>query len=63
MSTEANYVCTSCREELVLPINVPEGREHKEQEYVEPCPICTHPNLIHIETENTQVKRVWVDED
>ncbi|MDX2198395.1 MAG: CPXCG motif-containing cysteine-rich protein [Phycisphaerae bacterium] len=45
MTTEARYVCENCGETIVTPIDISAGRE---QEYVEDCPICCHPNVIHV---------------
>ncbi|MEM9411136.1 MAG: CPXCG motif-containing cysteine-rich protein [Planctomycetota bacterium] len=46
MRDEAEYICESCGEQIVIPIDWTAG-EH--QEYVEDCPVCCHPNLIHVE--------------
>lgn len=43
---EASYVCDSCGEEIVIPVDVSAGRE---QQYVEDCPVCCHPNVIRFE--------------
>lgn len=45
---EARYTCPSCGEEIVVPIDVPAGSE---QEYVEDCPVCCSPNLLHVEVD------------
>jgi predicted RNA-binding Zn-ribbon protein involved in translation (DUF1610 family) len=43
---EASYVCDSCGEEIIVPIDASGGRE---QEYVEDCPVCCNPNVIRFE--------------
>lgn len=43
---EAEYVCQSCGEAIVIPVDVSAGSD---QEYVEDCPVCCHPNVISIE--------------
>ena len=43
---EARYVCDSCGEEIVVPIDVTEGRH---QDYVEDCPVCCNPMVLHVE--------------
>ncbi len=43
---EAEYVCQSCGEVIVIPLDASNGRD---QEYVEDCPVCCHPNVISIE--------------
>lgn len=45
MQDEVDYICESCGEQIVIPIDVTQGSE---QEYVEDCPVCCHPNLIHL---------------
>ena len=42
---DAAYICPSCGEEIVVPIDYTSG-EH--QDYVEDCPVCCCPNLLHI---------------
>ncbi|MEM9587485.1 MAG: CPXCG motif-containing cysteine-rich protein [Planctomycetota bacterium] len=51
---EGSYVCDSCGEEIVIPLDLLAGRS---QEYVEDCPVCCVPHLIHVELdeENTHV--------
>ncbi len=48
MRDEASYICDSCGEEIVIPID-PSAGTH--QEYVEDCPVCCHPNVISIEVD------------
>ncbi|MBM82202.1 MAG: CPXCG motif-containing cysteine-rich protein [Planctomycetaceae bacterium] len=45
MDYEANCICDSCGEEIVIPIGPSAGRS---QEYVEDCPVCCHPNVIRV---------------
>lgn len=45
MEDEASYICDSCGEEIVIPIDPTAGRQ---QEYVEDCPVCCHPCVIHV---------------
>jgi DNA replicative helicase MCM subunit Mcm2 (Cdc46/Mcm family) len=57
INDEATYVCDSCGEEIVVPIDVSAGSS---QEYVADCPVCCRPNVIHVEVDddNDDV-RVW----
>jgi cysteine-rich CPXCG protein len=48
MKDEASYVCDSCGEEVVLPIDLSAGSA---QQYVEDCPVCCCPNVIHVEVD------------
>jgi DNA replicative helicase MCM subunit Mcm2 (Cdc46/Mcm family) len=49
MRDEATYICDSCGEEIVVPIDPSAGNV---QEYVEDCPICCHPNVLRIELDD-----------
>lgn len=49
MEVEASYICDACGEEIVVPIDYSAGSE---QEYVEDCPVCCHPNLIHVSVQD-----------
>jgi hypothetical protein len=49
MQDEAAYVCDSCGEEIVIPIDLAAGDR---QTYVEDCPVCCHPMVIHIEVDD-----------
>ena len=50
VDSDASYICDNCGEEIVIPIDMAAGQE---QSYVEDCPVCCCPSLIH----------VYVDED
>lgn len=52
---EATYVCDSCGEEIVVPIDVSAGAH---QDYVEDCPVCCHPMTLHIVIEPDGEARV-----
>lgn len=56
MRDEASYFCASCGEEIVVPIDVSAGDE---QAYVEDCPVCCRPNVIHVELDEAGGVRVW----
>ena len=43
---EACYVCDSCGEEIVVPVDISAGAH---QDYVEDCPVCCHPMSLHVE--------------
>lgn len=45
MHSEARYVCDSCGEEVEIPIDLSAGSR---QNYVEDCPVCCNPNVIHV---------------
>ena len=55
---EASYVCEACGETIVIPIDLSAGES---QEYVEDCPVCCRPNVIHIELEVEGDPRLWAE--
>ncbi len=48
MIEEASYLCQSCGEEIVVPVEAHVGPE---QEYVEDCPVCCRPHLLRVRVE------------
>ena len=60
MKDEASYVCDSCGEEIVLPIDLSAGSE---QQYVEDYPVCCRPNVIHVEVDEEGDVRVWAERE
>jgi Cysteine-rich CPXCG len=60
MKDEARYICDSCGEEIVVPIDLSAGSE---QEYVEDCPVCCSPNVIRIEMDGHGDVRVWAEKE
>ena len=60
MTDEASYTCDCCGEEIVVPIDLSAGTS---QEYVEDCPVCCRPNLIHVEVEEDGDVRVWAERE
>jgi hypothetical protein len=56
---EAAYVCPTCGERIVVPLDLSQGDE---QQYVEDCPVCCNPNVIHVELcGEGQPPRVWAE--
>jgi hypothetical protein len=60
MKDEARYTCDSCGEEIIVPIDLSGGPS---QEYVEDCPVCCRPNVIHVEVEEDGDVRVWAERE
>jgi hypothetical protein len=56
MKDEASYTCDACGEEIVVPIDLSAGTS---QEYVEDCPVCCRPHVIHVEVSEDGDVRVW----
>lgn len=46
MHDQAEYLCGSCGESIVIPLDFSAGPE---QRYVEDCPVCCHPNVIRVQ--------------
>jgi hypothetical protein len=56
---EGTYVCPTCGEQIVIPLDPSGGSE---QEFVEDCPVCCNPNVIHLEfLEEREPPRVWAE--
>ena len=51
--SEAAYICPTCGEEIVVPIDPSEGDGH---ETIEDCPVCCHPNRLTIIREGGEVR-------
>ncbi|MEM7475042.1 MAG: CPXCG motif-containing cysteine-rich protein [Planctomycetota bacterium] len=56
MEDEACYTCDSCGEEIVIPVDLSCGSS---QDYVEDCPVCCNPNLIHLDVDESGEVRCW----
>jgi hypothetical protein len=58
---EAAYTCPTCGEQIVIPVDRTGGED---QEYVEDCPVCCNPNVIHVEFfGEDEPPRVWAEGD
>jgi hypothetical protein len=60
MKDEGSYVCESCGEEIVVPIDLSASSE---QEYVEDCPVCCCPNVVRVEVGADGEVRVWASRE
>ena len=58
MDDQASYVCEGCGEEIVVTVDPSAGAS---QEYVEDCPVCCRPNVIHVEFDGGGQARVWAE--
>ena len=56
LNNEAGYICNSCGEEIVVPLDHTEGQR---QEYVEDCPVCCNPNIIFVEFDSDGQPEIW----
>ncbi|MCC9642611.1 CPXCG motif-containing cysteine-rich protein [Rhodopirellula sp. JC740] len=57
-SLDGTYVCDNCGEEIVIPLDIAAGRD---QEYVEDCPVCCSPSVIHVQIDNDGDVQVWAE--
>lgn len=56
---EGSYTCPTCGEQIVIPLEPTAGPD---QQYIEDCPVCCNPNVIHVEYfDQGQPARVWAD--
>lgn len=58
MQPEASYVCDACGERIEIPIDVSAGSR---QRYVEDCPVCCHPNVIHVTLDADGEPSAWAE--
>lgn len=56
MDDEATYICDACGEEIVIPIDLSAGSQ---QSYVEDCPVCCRPNVVHLDIDEEGDVRSW----
>jgi hypothetical protein len=55
---EGAYVCPTCGERIVIPIDPSGGAD---QQYIEDCPVCCNPNVVHLEFFDGEPPRVWAE--
>jgi predicted RNA-binding Zn-ribbon protein involved in translation (DUF1610 family) len=56
---DVGYICPTCGEQIVIPVDPSGGLD---QEYVEDCPVCCNPNVIHVEFfGDGDPPRVWAE--
>jgi len=60
MQDEASYICDSCGEEIVIPIDPSAGAS---QSYVEDCPVCCCPNVVRVEFGEDGEARAWASRE
>lgn len=56
MQDEAAYTCEVCGEEIVVPVDFSAGAS---QQYVEDCPVCCAPHVLHLEIDEAGNAHVW----
>jgi len=56
LNEEAGYVCNSCGEEIVVPLDYSQGPS---QQFVEDCPVCCNPNVIFVEFDPDGEAEIW----
>ncbi|NIL97911.1 MAG: CPXCG motif-containing cysteine-rich protein [Planctomycetales bacterium] len=58
MHDEAAYLCDACGEEIVIPVDLSQGSH---QQYVEDCPVCCRPQVIHVQLDASGQLSVWAE--
>jgi len=56
----STYVCDSCGEEIVVPIDLSAGDD---QRYVEDCPVCCNPNVVSVMIYEDGEVRCWAESE
>lgn len=56
MHEDAAYICDSCGEEIIIPLDFSQGAC---QEYIEDCPVCCRANVIRVEVDDEGGWQVW----
>lgn len=57
---EGTYVCPTCGERIVIPLDRSGGAD---QRYVEDCPVCCNPNVVKVEFFEDHPPRVWAERE
>jgi hypothetical protein len=57
-TNDASYICDSCGEEIVIPLDL-SAAPH--QEYVEDCPVCCCPNIVPVDIDEDGEAGVWAE--
>jgi hypothetical protein len=62
MLSDSHYICDSCGEQIEIPIDFSAGSR---QSYVEDCPVCCNPNVIHvtIDAQGVATARAQAEQD
>ena len=58
LNDESSYLCDSCGEEIVVPIDLSAGED---QRYVEDCPVCCNPNVVSVMIYEDGEVRCWAE--
>ena len=60
MQNEVSYICDACGEEIMIPLDPSAGTD---QEFVEDCPVCCRPNVVHIKVDENGEGRAWAERE
>jgi len=58
MNIDTSYICDGCGEEIVIPFDPTGGTR---QDYVEDCPVCCRPNVIHVVINEVGQADIWAE--
>jgi len=60
LNDESSYLCDSCGEEIVVPIDLSAGED---QRYLEDCPVCCNPNVVSVMIYEDGEVRCWAESE
>ncbi len=60
LTPDPSYICDSCGEEIVIPVDISQGAS---QQYVEDCPVCCCPNVIRVEFDEHGEAQCWAERE
>jgi hypothetical protein len=60
MHDESSYLCPTCGEEIVLPLDPSAGAV---QDFVEDCPVCCRPNRVRVEIAEDGTASAWAESE
>lgn len=60
MQDETSYICDSCGEEIIIPVDPSAGSD---QEFTEDCPVCCRPHVIQVTIDEEGNTRAWAERE
>jgi len=57
---DARYICDTCGEEIVVPVDITGGSH---QNYVEDCPVCCNPMVLHVDIDDAGEAHIFSEHE
>jgi hypothetical protein len=57
---DARYICDTCGEEIVVPVDITGGSH---QDYVEDCPVCCNPMVLHVDIDDAGEAHIFSEHE